>query len=164
MVGRYSGLTSSPLSCSDSLWQVQNTCWLCTFSYNLKGLETHLGKMSQTNHSALFDPFHPIPTRGERRGHNSITGAINTHVSGAVSVLFVLQKVTGTSCLMLGVCCCSCWTLLLNSIPAFHMVFLCNNTCSGFYIFQLLKAFCVCYSYCSNFCPYFVTFQAQILT
>lgn len=32
MVGRYSGLTSSPLSCSDSLWQVQNTCCRCTFS------------------------------------------------------------------------------------------------------------------------------------
>lgn len=32
MVGRYSGLTSSPLSCTDSLWQVQNTCWRCTFS------------------------------------------------------------------------------------------------------------------------------------
>lgn len=33
MVGRYSGLTSSPLSCSDSLWQVQNRCWLHTFSF-----------------------------------------------------------------------------------------------------------------------------------
>lgn len=32
MVGRYSGLTSSPLSCSHSLWQVQNTCCRCTFS------------------------------------------------------------------------------------------------------------------------------------
>lgn len=98
---RWSGLNSSQMLAVrwwwagiqgwlHSLWQVQNTCWLCSFSYNLKGLETHLGKMSQTNHSAPFHPFHPIPARGERRGHNSITGAINRRVSGAVSGLFGL--------------------------------------------------------------------------
>lgn len=43
--------------------------------------------MSQTNHSA---PFDPIAARGERRGHNSITGAINRRGSGAVSGLFGL--------------------------------------------------------------------------
>lgn len=53
--------------------------------YKLKGLETHSGKKSQTNHSALFHLFHPVPSSGERSGHNSITDVISRRVSKDVS-------------------------------------------------------------------------------
>lgn len=51
-LGRYSGLTSSPLSCSDSLWQLRNTCWCCTVKPRLcckkKEPESHLGAVDKT--------------------------------------------------------------------------------------------------------------------
>ena len=60
--------------------------------YKLKGLETHSGKRSQTNHSALFHLFHPTPTCSERGGHNSITDVIKRHVSkGGSSLLFFFR-------------------------------------------------------------------------
>lgn len=85
MVGRYSGLTSSPpelrrftVTSSKHMLPLHFQLRLC---YKLKELEIHLGKKSQTNHSALFHLFHPTSTCGERSGHNSITDVINRHVS-----------------------------------------------------------------------------------